>query len=69
MSNWVKEGKVIVANYMGTVVHGTVESSRVKYGGKVQHTVELLHPVQFRWRNEPTTRVLINEDEIIKELA
>lgn len=69
MSNWIKDGKTIVANYLGETVQGTVIESRVKYGGKVQYTVELDQPVQFRWRNEPSTRVLIDNDEIVEELA
>lgn len=69
MSNWVKDGKTIVANYLGETVRGTVESSRVKYGGKVQYTVNLEKPVQFRWRSEPSTTVLIDNDEIVEELA
>ena len=69
MSTWIKDGKKIVANYLGEQVQGTVESSRVKYGGKVQYTVKLDQPVQFRWRSEPSTQVLIDNDEIVAELA
>lgn len=69
MSTWIKDGKHIVANYLGETVRGTVESSRVKYGGTVQYTVNLNEPVQFPWRSEPSTRVLINSNEIVEELA
>lgn len=69
MSTWIKDGKTIVANYLGEQVRGTVESSRVKYGGKVQYTLVLEKPVQFRWRSEPSTRVLVDSDEIVEELA
>lgn len=62
---WIKDGEFITANYMGKVVSGTVESSRVKYGGEVQYTVTLNQPVQFPWRREPTHRVLINQSELI----
>ena len=68
MSTWVKDGKTIVANYLGQQVQGTVESSRVKYGGRVQYTVNLEKPVQFPWRSEPSTRVLIDSDEIVAEM-
>lgn len=61
---WIKDGEQIVADYMGTKVSGVVESSRVKYGGKVQYTVNLDKPIQLRWRSEPTTRVLIDNDKI-----
>ena len=67
--SWIKDGKTIVANYLGQQVQGTVESSRVKYGGRVQYTVNLDRPVQFPWRSEPSTSVLINNDEIVAELA
>jgi hypothetical protein len=69
MSTWVKDGKTIVANYLGETVQGTVIDSRVKYGGKVQYTVNLDKPVQFRWRSEPSTQVLIDNDEIVEELG
>lgn len=69
MSTWIKDGKTIVANYLGETVRGTVESSRVKYGGKVEYTVNLEKPVQFPWRSEPSTRVLIDNDKIVEELA
>ena len=62
---WIKDGEQIVARYMGHTVIGTVESSRVKYGGEVQYTVNLSSPVQFRWRTEPTNRVLINHSELV----
>lgn len=69
MSTWIKDGKNIVANYLGETVRGTVESSRVKYGGTVQYTVNLNQPVQFPWRSEPSTTVLIDSNEIVEELA
>ena len=65
MNNWIKDGEQITANYLGEQVTGTVESSRVKYGGKVQYTVTLDKPVQFRWRSEPTDRVLIDNDDLV----
>lgn len=65
---WIKDGKNIVATYLGELVTGTVESSRVKYGGKVQYTIVLDKPVQFRWRSEPSTRLLIDGDEIVSEV-
>ncbi|CAB4133233.1 hypothetical protein UFOVP257_89 [uncultured Caudovirales phage] len=65
MNNWIKDGEQITANYLGEQVTGIVESSRVKYGGKVQYTVNLDKPVQFRWRSDPTNCVLINHDEIV----
>lgn len=67
--SWIKDGKTIVANYLGQQVQGTVESSRVKYGGRVQYTVNLDQPVQFPWRSEFSTKVVIDSDEIVAEMA
>ncbi len=63
--SWILDGQKVKARYLGEVVTGVVESSRVKYGGKVQYTVELDAPVQFRWRSEPSSRVLVDIDELI----
>jgi len=62
--SWNKEGKQITAMYQGQRVTGTVESSRVKYGGKVEHLLILDRPIQLRWRSEPADRLLIDEDEV-----
>ncbi len=62
---WNKEGKTITAMYQGQQVTGTVELSRVKYGGKVQHTLILDKPVQLRWRTEPADCLLIDDDEVL----
>ena len=65
MSTWIKDGQKIAARYMLHTVQGTVESSRVKYGGSVQYTVVLSQPVKLRWRTEPTDRVLIDQSELL----
>jgi len=62
---WIKDGEHITARYLDAVISGTVESSRVKYGGKVQYTVVLDQPVSLRWRSEPATRLLVDQDEIV----
>jgi len=63
--SWVLDGKRITARYMGVTVTGVVESSRVKYGGRVQHTVLLDAPVQLPWRNEPATHLLVDDNEVL----
>jgi hypothetical protein len=65
--SWVKDGEQLVANYLGERVFGKVVESRVKYGGRVQYTVDLDKPVKFRWRSEPTVRVLVDERDLIEE--
>jgi hypothetical protein len=64
--SWVLDGQKIKANYLGETVTGMVVDSRVKYGGKVQYTVELDAPVQFPWRSEPSSRVLVDRDELLE---
>jgi hypothetical protein len=64
--SWVLDGQKVKAKYLGETVTGVVTDSRVKYGGKVQYTVELDAPVQFRWRSEPTDRVLVDHDELLE---
>lgn len=66
MSIWYLDGYRVVANYFGEVVTGIVESSRVKYGGRVQHTVILDEPIQLPWRSEPTSRLLFDEKDLIE---
>ena len=66
---WNKDGSTIKSEYLGALVTGVVEDSRVKYGGKVQYTVKLDEPVMFRWRSEPTDRVLIDEDNVLADFG
>ena len=45
---WNLTGLVVWARYLDEIeVCGRVESSRVKYGGGVQHTVVLKEPVKY----------------------
>lgn len=63
--NWNLEGLMVRATYLGDVpVVGRVESSRVKYGGGVQHTVVLDEPITMRWRTEPADRLLIDHETV-----
>lgn len=57
---WNLEGKRINGLYMGLFPYtGTVESSRVKYGGKVQHTVVVDEP--FKVYGEVRERILVED--------
>lgn len=58
---WHREGEHVQALYMNQPVSGRVLESRVKYGGRVQHTLELDHSICLPWRSEPVTRVLVDE--------
>lgn len=70
LRQYYRDGSRIRANYLGDIVTGRVESSRVAYGGYVQHTVVLDRPVKLRWRNrdELTCRLLINDKEVLEIL-
>ena len=70
MSNWIKDGKRVNAKYLGSQpVTGLIVESRVRYGGKVCYTMILDQPQQFPWRSEPTSTVIVDQNEIVAELA
>lgn len=70
MSNWIKDGNRVQARYLGShPVQGIVVESRVRYGGKVCYTVILDQPTQFPWRSEPTSTVIVDQEEIDAELT
>ena len=57
---WNLEGKRINGMYLGLWPYtGTVESSRVKYGGAVQHTVVVDEP--FKVYGEVRERILVED--------
>jgi len=64
--SWIKDGETVQGTYCDHVVSGVVESSRVKYGGRVEYTVNLATPITLRWRTEPVTRVLLDETKLIE---
>lgn len=46
--DWNKEGSRVAGVYMNSyTVQGIVASSRVKYGGAVQHSVTLDEPIEI----------------------
>ena len=60
---WNLEGLTVKGYYLGTTpVEGVVTNSRVKFGGKVQHTVELFFLITM-FGSERTT-VLLDANEI-----
>ena len=64
---WIKDGQRVQASYLGTEPRtGIVVDSRVRYGGKVSYTVILDQAVTFPWRSEPTTLVIVDQDEIVE---
>jgi hypothetical protein len=66
--NWDLTGKRIVGIYMGLFPYsGRVESSRVKYGGAVQHTVVL--DASIRVYQQERTRILVEPNETMRVVA
>ena len=59
---WNLEGQTVRGAYFGLTVEGIVTLSRVKFGGTVQHTVELFFPITM-FGSERTT-VLLDANEI-----
>ena len=59
---WNLEGLTVRGAYFGLPVEGIVTLSRVKFGGTVQHTVELFFPITM-FGSERTT-VLLDANEI-----
>jgi hypothetical protein len=60
---WNLEGLTVRGVYFGLPVEGVVTESRVKYGGSVQHTVDLFYPITI-FGDERTT-VLLDASEVI----
>ena len=66
--SWCKEGNTVAGMYMGTkLVIGKVTLSRVKYGGSVQHTVELFSPVEIF--GTMRSSVLLDDANLIEEVS
>ena len=66
--SWILEGKQVAGKYFGQSFEGVVVESRVRYGGKVSHTIELHSPIEMRWRTEPVSRITVHE-ELDEELV
>lgn len=60
---WNLEGQIVRGEYFGSPVEGVVTESRVKYGGSVQHTVDLFFPITV-FGDERTT-VLLDDTEVV----
>jgi hypothetical protein len=61
---WNKEGQRVVGRYLGLwTVSGLVSESRVKYGGSVQHRVELDDAITVFGRH--TEVLLLDDTELV----
>ena len=59
---WNLEGRTVRGYYFGHQVEGVVILSRVKYGGSVQHTVDLFFPITMY--GQERTSVLLDANEV-----
>ena len=59
---WNLEGQTVRGYYFGHQVEGVVILSRVKYGGSVQHTVDLFFPITMY--GQERTSVLLDANEV-----
>ena len=59
---WNLEGLTVRGYYFGHQVEGVVILSRVKYGGSVQHTVDLFFPITMF--GQERTSVLLDASEV-----
>jgi hypothetical protein len=60
---WNLEGQIVRGEYLGHKVEGVVTLSRVKFGGEVQHTVDLFFPITMF--GEERTTVLLDASEVV----
>lgn len=68
MMSWNRESQIVTGMYLGEQrCRGVVTLSRVKYGGKVQHTVVLLDPLILPWTSPAAERttILLDEEELV----
>jgi hypothetical protein len=62
--SWDRTGQTIRGVYLDMAPYmGRIVDSRVKYGGTVQHTVELFSPIRVLNDQQMRTRILVNENE------
>lgn len=64
---WNREGQRVAGLYLKAyAVSGTVINSRVKYGGRVQHTVELDTPMEVFGR--VADMLLLDEEDVFHKV-
>ena len=60
---WNLEGQIVRGVYFGIPVEGVVTLSRVKFGGSVQHTLDLFFPITIF--DQERTTVLLDASEVV----
>jgi hypothetical protein len=60
--NWDRTGQVVRGVYLGQTPYlGKIVNSRVKYGGNIQHTVQLFNAIDFF--GEARNRIFVRETD------
>lgn len=66
---WYRDGEQVKALYLGTeLCEGTVLESRVMYGGRIQHRIELKYNLNLSYIDSyypAGSTILVEEDQII----
>ena len=69
-TSWVRDGQCIRGLYLSTYpVTGTVLESRVRYGGRIQHTIVLSKELKLPFGSDVRpagSAVGINEEDVIE---
>jgi hypothetical protein len=65
-TSWILDGEKVSGSYYGSPYTGTITDSRVKYGGKVQYTVELDSAIQVMGSTEERWRILVDREELLE---
>ena len=67
-SNFVREGQWVIAKYQDEAwVTGLVQSTRVKYGGSVQHTIISDSPTYVNNELRPAGSTFLIEEKYLTE--
>ena len=63
LNQWILEGLTVTGLYLDSIpVEGKVSLSRVKYGGKVSHHVQLIKPIDVYGSSRE--RVILDHEQI-----
>lgn len=66
-TTWSRKGQCVIAAYLDIPIQGEIIESRVKYGGKIQHSIVISEDITLDWNGEVRkcgTILLIGEDDV-----
>lgn len=63
--DWILEGRIVKAMYIGKIpIYGKIHESRIAYGGKIKHHIELIEPISVF--GSIRKHVQIDEESIVE---